>query len=256
MRQDLRTRARKLLFVVTSALGLVVVGALVLPRPAQRDRSPLPKPTLAMAEQATPGGGRQGAAEKASPINPKIPIRQNRGTAKTPISLNQPNLAEAPAVQRILAALQPEARLLFEEGLRLMREGAYIEAWMTFQRLIQTNPSSKIVGLCYFAMGLTRYLEGGVENLQTTSDLLRNFLVLRQIDPELAVFEDAAQIDIAVAEIQIFHSASDEKEAIAAAEVAVKALTSFLQTWPNHVQAPAARSALLEVEFYLAGHRR
>jgi tetratricopeptide (TPR) repeat protein len=209
-----------------------------------------------MAEQPTPGGGHQGAAEKDSPVNPKIPIRQNRGTGKTPISLNQPNLAEAPAVQRILAALQPEARLLFEEGLRLMREGAYAEAWMTFQRIIQTNPGSKTVGLCYFAMGLARYLEGGVENLQTTSDLLRNFLVLTQIDTELAVFADAAQIDIAVAEIQIMHSVSDEKEAITAAEVALKALTSFLQTWPNHVQAPAARSALLEVEYYLAGRRR
>jgi hypothetical protein len=158
MRQDPRTRARKLLFVVTGALGLVVVGALVLPRGAQRDRSPLPKPALAMAEQAMPSRGRQEAAEKASPVNPKVPIRQNRGRAKTPISLDQPNLAEAPAVQRILADLQPEARLLFEEGLRLMREGAYVEAWMTFQRLIQTNPGSKIVGLCYFAMGLTRYL--------------------------------------------------------------------------------------------------
>jgi hypothetical protein len=254
--QNLGTRARRILFVVTGLLGLVVVGALILPRPAQRDRSPLVKPAVAMAEQATSGGGRQGAAEKASPINPKVPIRQNRGTTRTPISLDQPNLAEDPAVQRILADLQPEARLSFEEGLRLLREGAYVEAWATFQQLVQTNPDSKIIGLCYFAMGLTRYLEGGVENLQTTSDLLRNFLVLRQINPELAVFEDAAQIDIAVAEIQIMHSVSDEKEAIAAAEVAVKALTSFLQKWPNSVQAPAARSALLEVDYYLAGRRR
>ncbi len=104
-----------------------------------------------------------------------------------------------------------------------------------------------------WALGYSFYSEGGVENEKKGKNIFEDFLVIFANGPEDLV--QAAQIDIAVIDIKLMHSASTLGYRIAAASEAVEVLKKFILKWPNHPRANDAGISLKIAQEFLLNPR-
>lgn len=137
--------------------------------------------------------------------------------------------------------------------MRYLRNGGYLESRLAFQTLVRTYPEDRAVPLGYWALGLSYYKKGGKENLLLALDNFRNYLLFFPGEKDLEALAEAAQINVAVIEMELMNSARIDKDKFSAAKITAQALTQFLKGYPDSPQAPAAQFQLEEIQWYLAG---
>ncbi len=94
-------------------------------------------------------------------------------------------------------------------------------------------------------------MEGGTENLCLAAGRFADFLAqFNNLKPDVLV--EAAQINFAIISMELMYLGPTEQERIEAARAAARALKTFLDRWPDNVQAAAARASLLQVQEYLS----
>lgn len=252
----------KPIMVIVSVLVLVVAVIFLIPLWTQKDR-PLPPDAAKTVHgdlvrdqsRGNPSASNESgssAPERGTSTDRAFAIQRSaKATAKIKLAA-QTSLEDFASVRRILAEAQPEARNVFENGVALLKSGHFPEARSDFQSFILSYPGSALEPPASFGIGAAWYLGGDSEK---AADQFKDFVVSYSNQMGLADLVEAAQINLAVAEIQIMNSASDEKDRRAAATAASMALTPFLLRWPYSPQAPAARIALNEVGAYLSRSR-
>jgi hypothetical protein len=97
------------------------------------------------------------------------------------------------------------------------------------------------------------YDEGGLENAQKAKTTFQDFLALFANGPDDLV--QAAQINIAVIDINLMQSAPTLGYRIAAAREAVQVLKNFFSRWPNYPRAYDVSIALENAQNFLANPR-
>ncbi len=154
--------------------------------------------------------------------------------------------------EHLLSEVDPQDRTAFEHSLKLMGGGNYAEARRGFHEIIEKNPGTALEAAAHWCLGLAYYMEGGTENLYLAAgrfaDLVAHF---NNLEPE--VFVEAAQIDLAIVCMELMYLVSTEQERIETAKAAAGAFKTFLDRWPDNVQAAAARGSLFQVQDYLSG---
>jgi hypothetical protein len=244
----------KPIMVIVSVLVLVVAVIFFLPLWTQKGRTLAPDAAKTIhgdvardqsrANPSASNEGGSGAPETGTSTDPALAM-QRSAKARAKIKLSaQTSLEDIASLKRILAEAQPGARNMFENGMALMKSGHFPEARSVFQSFILNYPGSALEPPAYFGIGVASYLGGDSDK---AADQFNDFMMSFSKDTGLEDFFQAAQIDLAVAEIQLMRSASNEEDRRAAAGTASFALTNFLLKRPNSPQAPAARVALNEV---------
>ncbi|MBZ5497012.1 MAG: outer membrane protein assembly factor BamD [Acidobacteriia bacterium] len=192
----------------------------------------------------------------------------------------EPDLEKVTSLRRILANSDPRARLMLESSLSSIRSHKFLEARLALQILIKTYPDDQAVALAHWALALGYYREGGLENLRIAADQFSKFSHLYESDKNLEELVQAAQLDVAVIQIELMCLSASEKgwpiaefatydtgampagtlalselDTMMTADNAILNLQMFLSQWPDSPYAPAARASLEQVQEFLAGRR-
>lgn len=249
-------------------LGLIAAGAICLRRGAEnrnlpraaadsaRDKTVLKDPTGPWnpAEPNAPG-----AAANAAAIGFRhaVPWPMLRRATVNRRQVARPSLSvQTPPWRRVLAESATQARSIFEAGMNYLRDGEFMKARLAFQTIIRSFPGDKAEAPAYWAVALSYYREGGLENLMLASDQLRNYLIFFPDEKGLEGFAEAAQIDIAIVEREIMRMSGDDRERMMiAAYASFQAVEAFLKKYPNSPRAAAAWDCLAEVLANLPGQR-
>ncbi|MGA2263100.1 MAG: tetratricopeptide repeat protein [Acidobacteriota bacterium] len=237
----------KPMLVIVSVLVLAVAAIFFLPLRTQKDR------TISSDAAKTSDGdiARDPSQANLPASNEGGPGAAERGTgvsrSKAKLAA-QSSLEDIACLRRMLAEAQPEVRNLFENGIALMKSGHYPEARSVFQSLILSYPGSALDAPAHFGMGVASFLGGDSEQ---AAGQFGDFVTSFSSDAGLEDFAQAAQIDLAVTEIQLMRSAASEKDRRVAALAVAKALIPYVLRWPNSPQTPAARAALDEATSYI-----
>lgn len=162
------------------------------------------------------------------------------------------DLSEIPSLRIALAESVPVTRNLFENGLTYLYQGEFVKSRLAFQTLIRSFPGCKLEAPAYLACGISYFREGGTANLMIAADQFKNYMLFFPAKEGMPELFQAAQINLAAAEIQLMQSAANEKERWNSAVVAAKTLAAFLNQWPDNPQAPAAHASLWQIQAYLS----
>jgi TolA-binding protein len=201
-------------------------------------RAPSINATIRTTASVPPAAGKSEAIREA-------------GQEKTRLAV-QRDLEEVPYVQEALAESPQKIKDLFSVGLTYMRMRKFVEARLAFWTIVRSFPGCTLEAPAYLAVGVSYALEGGKENLMLAADQFENYMIFFPAGDGVPELLQAAQIDLAMVEIQLMQSADGEKEWRTAGAVAAKTLTAFLNQWPDNPQAPTARAWLTLVQYYLA----
>ncbi len=151
----------------------------------------------------------------------------------------------APKSARLQKSVVPPDKALFETGSEYLRKSQYIRARLAFQTLINTYPDSEMAAESYFAVGDSFYEEGGTENLLQAEDQFTNFIVFFPAHPK----GPDAQMKIIAANMKMMHSPDRDPQPSIKAE---RAITKFLEQFPDSDYVPIARRYLVDVQDNLA----
>jgi outer membrane protein assembly factor BamD (BamD/ComL family) len=142
-------------------------------------------------------------------------------------------------------------RLWTGSGIDKIRNGKFAEARTALQLLIDLFPNDGSVPLANWSMGLAYFKEGGRENFRKAADKFKEFDLGYDYEPDLEELQQAAEINVALIELDLMKSATGEmlRSEMTAQKVgeAVLGLKSFLANWPDSQFAPAAQAALREI---------
>ena len=198
--------------------------------------------------------GDSGSVGRGAPgsIKPDVEGREPYARVLAPL---QADPDELPCLRTALAAASPETKAMLESGLAWMYGGEYLKSRLAFQTIVRSHPGCEIEAPAYLACGISYFMEGGRENLLMAADQFMNYTVFFPSKEGMQELYQAAQVNLALAEVQLMESAANGKDRRTAAEVAAKSLTAFLNEWPDHAQAPAAGAALWQVKALLAEAR-
>ncbi len=241
--------------------GLIVAGIALVIGPVRSRRTRISTSTgeigshvedRAQDPAATSAGGSLVGTQMAP--RPGTGIRGYRG--KTNMAIDRGvDLEKIPSIQKLILDADPRARDLFESGLSYLNDGKFVEARLAFQVIVRQYPESGLEAPAHFAIGLSWYQEGDTENLLLAADQFKNLLLFFPREPELEELRRAAQVDVAVIDMQLMRSEDSFEHAMISAEAAAGALKAFLLKWPNDPLAPSVSASLIEVQRFMAGRR-
>ncbi len=183
---------------------------------------------------------------------PSTEVRESgEKTSQKSIVAPESNWQDAALVRRILASSDPRAGYLYKDALGKIRKGKFSETRRALQQLMDLFPNDRSVPLANWSMGLAYYKEGGRENVRKAADKFKEFDLGYEYEPDLEELHQAAEINVALIELDLMNSATGEmlRSEMTAQKVgaAVLGLKSFLARWPDTQFAPAAQAALREI---------
>jgi len=171
--------------------------------------------------------------------------------ARKSIVAPESNWIDAAFVRRILASSDSRARYLYKDALDKIRNGKFAEARTALQQLMDFFSNDASVPLANWSMGLSYYKEGGRENFRKAADKFNEFDLGYDYGPDLEELHQAAEINVALIELNLMNSSTGEMPGgeMTAQKVgeAALGLKSFLARWPDSQFAPAAQAALREI---------
>ncbi len=243
-------------------VSIAVIGAIVL-LVSHRSANSSRMLSTVRATGALPAVVRRPELAALAPFA-SLPLAQKVG-ARTTGNVHEASVADKPAKtageKEGLLDAKPagEKEALLNAALRLIDKHEFFAARRLLRRAMSgglhwnelEDPEMKAAHRAQFAMGLSFYREGGIENLRTAQVCLDDFLFF----PDDEIFVQAAKIDIIKISMELMQSEETEEARLGAAHDAEVLLKKYLQQWPSSPYTQFAVLSLDRVQEYQQSRR-